>query len=362
MPAVFKEAFRRLSSGPCLLLLIFSILAFSCQDELTLPDTPEAETFQAESQVAELMMRIAMKDGSADDMVDGSSALSLEFPYAIMVNEEKVVITSEADYNKIELAIAEKAGEDYSLQIIFPVTVRLPDYHTITLSDYFQLSVLSNQYGEGPDSNPGISCVDIQYPVNFSYFNPVTEDVETYSIMNDRQLFEFLDTLENDYRVDLDFPVTVILSDGTQIVLEDLLQLEGTLNEFRDSCQDGGVPEEVVEEETEDKVAICHKTGNDGFITIYVSPNAVEAHLGHGDILGTCKDEKEEGDDQEEEEEDDEEDDDGEEEDDGDDEDDDEEDDGEEEDDEDDDDGDDDDDDEKEDDEDDDDDDKKTGN
>ena len=35
-------------------------------------------------------------------------------------------------------------------------------------------------------------------------------------------------------------------------------------------------------------VAICHRLGNGNYITIYVAPAAVQAHLGHGDYLGVC--------------------------------------------------------------------------
>ena len=35
-------------------------------------------------------------------------------------------------------------------------------------------------------------------------------------------------------------------------------------------------------------VAICHRLGNGNYITIYVAPAAVNAHLGHGDYLGAC--------------------------------------------------------------------------
>lgn len=35
-------------------------------------------------------------------------------------------------------------------------------------------------------------------------------------------------------------------------------------------------------------VAICHVLGNGGCITLYVAPQAVPAHLGHGDSLGAC--------------------------------------------------------------------------
>jgi hypothetical protein len=38
-----------------------------------------------------------------------------------------------------------------------------------------------------------------------------------------------------------------------------------------------------------DKVAICHCTGNGSCHTIWVAPQAVQAHLNHGDYLGPCQ-------------------------------------------------------------------------
>ena len=36
-------------------------------------------------------------------------------------------------------------------------------------------------------------------------------------------------------------------------------------------------------------VAICHRTGNGSYHTIWVAPQAVQAHLNHGDYLGPCQ-------------------------------------------------------------------------
>jgi len=43
-------------------------------------------------------------------------------------------------------------------------------------------------------------------------------------------------------------------------------------------------------------VAICHQLGNGGSNTIYVAQAAVQAHLNHGDYLGTCQDDDSEDD------------------------------------------------------------------
>jgi len=46
--------------------------------------------------------------------------------------------------------------------------------------------------------------------------------------------------------------------------------------------------EDEDEDDNSDRVAICHRLGNGGWITIYVAPQAVNAHLNHGDYLGPC--------------------------------------------------------------------------
>jgi hypothetical protein len=42
------------------------------------------------------------------------------------------------------------------------------------------------------------------------------------------------------------------------------------------------------DDDDHNRVAICHREGNGSYHTIYVSQNAVQAHLNHGDYLGPC--------------------------------------------------------------------------
>ena len=46
--------------------------------------------------------------------------------------------------------------------------------------------------------------------------------------------------------------------------------------------------DEDEDEDDNNRVAICHRLGNGGWITIYVAQQAVPAHLAHGDYLGPC--------------------------------------------------------------------------
>jgi len=60
--------------------------------------------------------------------------------------------------------------------------------------------------------------------------------------------------------------------------------------------EDGDEDDEDGDEDDEDgdnnnRVAICHREGNGSYHTIFVAPQAVQAHLNHGDYLGPCNEE-----------------------------------------------------------------------
>ncbi len=60
-----------------------------------------------------------------------------------------------------------------------------------------------------------------------------------------------------------------------------------------DQCGNFSTFEQIIDilEDDEDShlVAICHRTGNGSYHTIWVAPQAVQAHLNHGDYLGPCQ-------------------------------------------------------------------------
>ena len=55
-----------------------------------------------------------------------------------------------------------------------------------------------------------------------------------------------------------------------------------------DDDEDDDDEDDDDDDDNGNKVAICHRTGNGSYHTIYVNENAVQAHLSHGDYLGPC--------------------------------------------------------------------------
>ena len=55
-----------------------------------------------------------------------------------------------------------------------------------------------------------------------------------------------------------------------------------------DVCGNASTFEQIIHVNGNSRVAICHRLGNGNWITLYVAPQAVPAHLAHGDYLGPC--------------------------------------------------------------------------
>ena len=70
-----------------------------------------------------------------------------------------------------------------------------------------------------------IECIDIQYPITALVFNQNNELIETVIINSDEELFEFLEDIDEDTIVTFDFPITVILWDGTTVIINNLTEL-----------------------------------------------------------------------------------------------------------------------------------------
>lgn len=74
-------------------------------------------------------------------------------------------------------------------EIIFPVTIILPDFTEITVSGANELQGFVDDCQEGSDDD--IECVDIVYPVTVSLYNTNSEIFDTISLTGDMELYGF---------------------------------------------------------------------------------------------------------------------------------------------------------------------------
>jgi len=183
---------KQFNGFSALLLLALIILGTSCRNEesIFIGDPPE-ERLRADSNIARLLMNIATKDGSDDNIIDRASCISLKFPFAVKIGGLGIDVEGPEDFGTIETILYnddndlvddlvgdlvdvfdfdfdeddndDDGVDDRTLEIVFPVTVISVDFSQTIVNTASELQAFSALCGTGDDDD--IECIDIQFPI-----------------------------------------------------------------------------------------------------------------------------------------------------------------------------------------------------
>ena len=219
--------------------LFFSLIFVGCQDEIneiTVGDDEE-QVLETGSHVASLMKSTVTKDGSSDNILDNSSCFNIQLPVNIHVNGLEIIIDSEEDFDTIEAVFDEYYDDDDYLEYIFPITIVLADYSEITIENKDQLEdYMDICEDEGDDDD--IECVDFKYPISYSVFNTAENKVTKIEIHNDREMYHFIKNINKNDVVSVNFPITLVYTDGEEIVIHNMDDLENALEQGAEFCDE----------------------------------------------------------------------------------------------------------------------------
>jgi len=219
-----------------LLAIAFSFTA--CQDEFEEINTgEEPQAITASSATADLIQRTSSNDGSADNIVDGTSCFEINFPYTVEVNGIELTIDSEEDIDQVEEIFDSIDDDENLLDIIFPITVTAVDFTEITINGLEDLRDLAADCKEGGEDDD-IECIDFVYPMTMFTFNVDLEQTSSVEVTSDRELRLFFKDLGDDSLVSFDFPVTLQLYDETTIVVESNQELAIAIENAKDTCDE----------------------------------------------------------------------------------------------------------------------------
>jgi len=221
-------------------LSIVMVLIFtSCREEVTI-DIPgtDGSTLKANTAVADLMLRTSLKDGSKDNIIDHANCLSIKLPVTVIVNGQEIIINTEEDYELIEDIFDEFDNDTDEIEIIFPISVINSNFNEMVMNTQGEHHNYMNGCNGENEMDDDIECLDFQYPMNASIFNSTTEQTDRITINNDRNMHDFIEELDEDDIANVTFPVVVILSDGTEISITSLNELEDVINNVKDDCDE----------------------------------------------------------------------------------------------------------------------------
>lgn len=220
--------------------IISLLLLFSCQEEVIEITAPnETETIVAESKLTEYIGAVSAKDGSIDNIIDKASCLTIDLPVTVIANGNELRIETENDYGKIESIYDEFEEDSDELEIIFPITIILSDFSEIKIESSSELETFVAECKNENEPDDDIECIDFQYPISFSVYNFQFEIINAVQINSNRELYKFIKRVKNgEVFASLNFPVTMVLSDGNTIEVYNNEELQNTIEEAKEACDE----------------------------------------------------------------------------------------------------------------------------
>ncbi len=221
--------------------LICLITLTSCQND----PSPSSNKITANSTLKTLLSRVTQKRTSSDNAIDSTSCFTIKLPVTIIVNNlEQVVVTTQADYDVV-LAMLNESDDDYDhLQFVFPITIIYADFTELVVSNSSQFHQLredcegddvdNDEDESNDDDDNGINCISLTYPFIISTTN--NSNPVDVTINNDHDLYVLLDTVEGSNSVTINYPISIVDSNGVTIVVENNNQLEENIVEATTQC------------------------------------------------------------------------------------------------------------------------------
>ncbi|WP_452222857.1 hypothetical protein [Lacinutrix chionoecetis] len=222
-----------------LLLIVVFCSALACQNEnsdITPPNNQDI--IIQDSALGNALVNLATLDGSLDNVIDNANCILVNLPVTVMINGVEFTIDSIEDYEVIEAIFNEFDTDNDDIEIVFPIVITLNDYTQVDIANYTELESFIEQCSGENEDDDDIECIDFQYPISFSIYDANFQLTETVVINNDEALYNFIANLSGGVLASLNFPVTMILSDGSTVVVNNNEELEIIIAEAADDCDE----------------------------------------------------------------------------------------------------------------------------
>ncbi len=220
-------------------LFFLSFLSLSCRKEITINETgTDNEGITAGTTAAVILKDISLNDGSFDNIIDNANNISIKMPYTVIVNGQTVVISSTDDLQTVEDILDASDVDIDSIQIVFPVTIILPNYTEVVVHNQTELNTYIAQSTDENEADEDIECIDFVYPVNIQVYNTITEQRQDLTIFNDGELQDIINDLDSNIVINFSFPVKLKLHDGSEITVYDLNEMITVINLHKDDCDE----------------------------------------------------------------------------------------------------------------------------
>lgn len=217
--------------------LFLTMTSCRTEDDLSI-DPPTESTLQANSVLASQIQQVTMNDGSIDNIVYNANCFTIQLPISVTINGVELTITNIDDYDDLEDILDEFDDDDDTIDIEFPITIIFADYTETQVNSLDQLEGYAGDCNDENEFDDDIECLDFVYPISASVFNTNNEIIETLTFTNDYDLYEFIDDIDEDDLIGFEFPISIVIADGTEIIINNFNELDDAIDEFDDDCDE----------------------------------------------------------------------------------------------------------------------------
>ena len=218
-------------------LILTLFLLGGCQEEVIEITEPQNDTtINSTSPVADLVKKTSMNDGSADNILDSASCLSVVLPVTVRANGVEVEIISEEDYKLVERIFDESVTDEDVLEFMYPIIVILADHTEVTVNNDDELEDLAEDCIEG-GFDDDIECLDFIYPINITIYDGTNQVLDVIIIHDDAELFDLFESLKEDGFISFDFPLRILV-DSTEVMVNNNEELEDLIEDVADDCDE----------------------------------------------------------------------------------------------------------------------------
>lgn len=209
------------------IFLLFLFVFVGCyEDDSQVIESRDA--LHRSSVLTPLIKSITLHNANFDDHIDNTSCFSLVFPYEVNINSNRRTISSIQDLNSID--------ENDQVQILFPISIVFFDYTQHKVNTTSELSLLTNSCEEKFDieHNP---CLNFDFPIVIKEFNELDGTFETLNLINNEELFQYVDNLHDSDVYEIDYPILLLDSNSDGHVINSNSEFEEAFEASLTGCQ-----------------------------------------------------------------------------------------------------------------------------
>lgn len=228
-----------------LLMSFTAILFISCQNEETLVIQDTTQNLSVLSPLASLISRVSQNATSQDNVLDNSSCFNVQLPVTVIVNGKQITVSNQNDYLMVQAALDAFSSDDDLVNFVYPITIQYQNWNTQLIANSDQLEDIIDNCDED-DGFDEIDCIHINYPIKIDIYNANNQIANTIAIQNDTDLFNFLENIESNVIVSINYPVSITDSNGQKVLITNNSDFENSIEESIKDCDNnsgtGGNP------------------------------------------------------------------------------------------------------------------------